>query len=307
MTLPIKRIIVEGCDLAGKSTLIRSFHKKTKFKYNVHDRSFLSMVVYARQFDRKDDEARHRAALMEELCDLNNLMVVLIPPLQTILDRFKERGDDIQTLDSLVRLHQLFLDESQKLESYPNVLVLKNELPLEELTRVMIEDVKEHESCSVDVAGDLVRGLIHASGSTEMQAQIKLLVPHDYYDSPHLESSHEAFYFQDIEIDFFVKIRREIAGDNPYKTPQGLDSRRFYYSSDTCISSIHFLPRHGGLKAVVTCRSTDVDRNAQLDTRFLAHLAAGAAREFGWNNQNKPIDLTINYNSAHIRTDLPRA
>ena len=304
MSLPIKRIIIEGSDLAGKSTLIRNFHKKTKYAYNIHDRSFLSMVVYARQFGRTADEAMHRAALEEELSDLNNFVVILVPPFDAIRKRYEERGDDIQTPDSLRYLHNLFHEEASKLEMRPNVLTLYAAFSPEELVELVNHEMKILEHADPSTTGDMVSEIVHASGKAELQVRAHMLVAPDYVDSYHLEESHESYYFQDIELSFFDKIRREMAGDNPYKTPQGLDSRRFYYSSDTCISSIHFLPRDGRLKAIVTCRSTDVDRNAQLDTRFLAHLTALAAREFGWNTQNKLIDLTINYNSAHIRADL---
>lgn len=307
MSIPIKRLVVEGPDCAGKSTLIRNFHKKTKYKYNVHDRSFLSMVVYARMYDRKDDEAAHRAALMEELCDLNNLVVILVPPLQVLLDRFRQRGDDIQTLDSLVRLHSLFLEEAKKLEEFPNVVALFDSLPPDELVELLDFEVGAHANLPVNLVGEMVKDLVHASAKTELQVRVNVHVRPDYACWDAFRGTHEEGYFQDTAVDFFSKIGAEIRGENPYFAKQGLDSRRFYWSSDTCISSIHFLPREGGLKAVVTCRSTDVDRNAALDTMFLAHLAADAAREFGWNKQNKPIDLTINFNSAHIRTDLPSA
>ena len=73
---PIRYVIVEGPDLSGKTTFIGQLHKATDFRYNIQDRSCLSMLCYARQYNR-DIEAQ-KQFLREELSDLNNFFVVLL-------------------------------------------------------------------------------------------------------------------------------------------------------------------------------------------------------------------------------------
>ena len=102
----IKRVICEGCDCSGKSTLYRNLHKETGFKYNIQDRSALSMLCYARLYGR--DETEHRRNLLEELCDANHYFVILMPPLETLLGRLRSRGDEFQNVASLTRLQAIF-------------------------------------------------------------------------------------------------------------------------------------------------------------------------------------------------------
>ena len=47
-------INIEGPDCSGKTTLYNRLHKKTNFKYNIQDRSCMSMFVYAKMYERED-------------------------------------------------------------------------------------------------------------------------------------------------------------------------------------------------------------------------------------------------------------
>ena len=49
---PIEKIIIEGPDLAGKTTLFSKIHELTQYRWNIQDRSALSMLVYAKLYDR---------------------------------------------------------------------------------------------------------------------------------------------------------------------------------------------------------------------------------------------------------------
>ena len=49
---PIEKIIIEGPDLAGKTTLFNKMHEISKFRWNIQDRSALSMLIYAKMYDR---------------------------------------------------------------------------------------------------------------------------------------------------------------------------------------------------------------------------------------------------------------
>ena len=49
---PIEKIIIEGPDLAGKTTLFNKMHEISNFCWNIQDRSALSMLVYAKLYGR---------------------------------------------------------------------------------------------------------------------------------------------------------------------------------------------------------------------------------------------------------------
>ena len=89
---------------------------------------------------------------------------------------------------------------------------------------------------------------------------------------------------------------------NPYNKPQDNTSRRFFYSSNTCIAGIHFLPRGELLRVLVTFRSTDVDRNASIDLQFVEYLTHKINQRFSFDCER--IETFVTLNSAHIRRDL---
>jgi len=299
--LPIKYFVIEGTDLCGKSSLYASLHKFTQFKYNIQDRSTLSMLCYARHYGR--DDVEHRAELLAELSDLNNFMVVLLPPIEEVVRRFHKRGDDCQDETSLRNLHKLFTEEVAFIEHMPNVMVIREIRPLADNTVLVAKCLSDYEDhadgrrqiCQIDkwMAG---------METKEAQLQARLVVDPMHSDLFVLTNPYEGSYYRTILQDCISVVTAEVAGANPYGQPQDLTSRRFYYNSSTCISSIHFLPRNGDLKVICTLRSTDVVKNGDIDLRFLAHLSAEVPRYFKWPVGK--IELTVRWNSAHIRSDV---
>ena len=49
-------ICLEGPDCSGKTTMFNKLHELTSFKYNIQDRSCLSMLVYSIMYNRQDQE-----------------------------------------------------------------------------------------------------------------------------------------------------------------------------------------------------------------------------------------------------------
>jgi len=225
----------------------------------------------------------------------------LMPPKPVILDRLSKRGDEFQDASSVIKLYDLFDDEVRKIQDLPNVLVIRTESDVDSLASLVLKNVGIYENFTPSLVGSLMRMWTKISENSEIQFKINLNVATTHDDSQILHNEHEGEYFIDILNKCNSVIQDEIAGKNPYNLPQDLSSRRFFYSSDTCISSIHFLVRDESLKVIATLRSTDAVVNGSLDLRFLAHLAADVARSQNWNL--KKIDLHVRYNSLHIRLD----
>lgn len=297
--IPIRYIILEGTDCSGKTSLYNAFHKLSKFKYNIHDRSFLSMLCYARLYGR--DETFYRDSLREELCDVNNYMVVLLPPKSTILERLAKRGDEFQDSSSVIKLYDIFESEVKQIQELPNVLVIRTEESLDSLASLVLKNVNIYENFTPSLVGSLMRMWTKMTSYDEVQFKVHLQVPLNYDDVDILSDEHEGQYFDGILKKCHSVIDAELAGLNPYGVPQDTTSRRFYYTSDTCISSIHFLVRDRRLKVLATLRSTDAVRNGSLDLRFLTHLSAITQRRYSWDVEK--IDLEVRYNSLHVRRD----
>lgn len=297
--LPIQYVIIEGTDCSGKSSLYSALHKETGFAYNMQDRSFLSMLCYARLYGR--DETYHREMLREELCNANNLLVILMPPKEAILHRLKLRGDEFQDEVSIIKLYGIFTEEVEKIQFVPNVFVVYQEMELKNLAKHVKNHIERYSNLSPEKLGLLATNWVNLSSSSEIQFSVKYYLDPQHADTSIMNDPHEGEYYKNILDKCNAVITAEINGDNPYDLPQTLDSRRFYYSSDSCISSIHFLMREGNLKVISSLRSTDAVKNGSLDIRFLSHLSAKIAKDFNWNPGK--IELKINYNSLHIRRD----
>ena len=54
--IELDTITIEGPDLAGKTTLYNQLHRKTGYKWNIQDRSVLSMLCYSIFYNRGDDD-----------------------------------------------------------------------------------------------------------------------------------------------------------------------------------------------------------------------------------------------------------
>ena len=298
---PTNIVTIEGPDLSGKTTLYRGIHKKTGFRWNIQDRSFLSMLCYARQFKRS--EKSHRVGLQRELFNLNNRIIVVLPPLETLQERWAHRGDDFQNQKSLINLWQIFSEESRRIQNFSNVLIIKEPLSQTKMIEKCIDFIESFEQQNVISVGSCVRDSIVASHnkSGTINLHLRLNKNEDY--SSIENHSREGKYYQQISNDVVKIISQEIAGENIYNRPQQADSRRFYYSSSSCISSIHFIVSDEYLKVLSILRSTDVDRNASIDLKFLCHLSTHIAQKYKWPIDN--IDLNVRFNCAHVRNDLP--
>jgi len=299
---PTKQLILEGPDLVGKTTAYNEIHKMTNFKWNIQDRSSLSMLCYAKLYGR--DTSSYRRRLYDELNDLNNRMIVFLPPFDVIEERYNQRGDELQDIESLKRLYQIFSDEAKEIQSRPTVMCLREEISVDTILDYTSEWSYAIESSNAYNVGEIVRDTLHADKLDELSLRVSLFYEATDPDFKILKNENEGVYFTDIKGKISNIIKDELLGNNEYGTPQTLDSRRFYYNSSTCISSIHLMPRGDSLTVHACLRSTDVDKNAPIDLEFLEFLTQYINKEFQF--KCKDIVLNVTFNSAHIRRDLEK-
>ena len=298
---PTNIITIEGPDLSGKTTLYQGIHKKTKFKWNIQDRSFLSMLCYAKLYGRPQEE--HRKGLEREIHNLNNRIIVVLPPLSALQERLKKRGDDFQDSQSIVKLWSIFSEEAEIIQDYPNVAVIRSLLSPSAMVDKCVDFVQRVEAVTSSVAGKNFKKAIHANRSDSATLDARLVISSNEDHSMIMNHPREGAYYRQILNDTCEIIEKEKSGDNPYNTPQTNQSRRFYYSSSSCISGIHFLVRDNVLVVLASLRSTDVDRNASIDTNFLCHLSICIAKKL--DCRINKIELNARLNCAHVRKDLP--
>ena len=261
----------------------------------------MSTLCYARQYERDTTDARQ--GLLRELCNLNNRVIVVLPPLKTVLSRLRSRGDECQTEESIAQLWGIFEEEVKKIIYFPNVLVIEGEATREEMLSETVSWLESFDDMSEITAGRSVRDATIAAGG-EAVVELSLNMSTDKNFESIMKHPRESRYYRKILSDTIAIIEDEMNGKNPHGVAQGLDSRRFYYSSSSCLSSVHFLVRDGLLKVAAVLRSTDVHRNASIDTKFLCHLSTHVCDYF--DLPVSEINLTVRFNCAHVRKDLPQ-
>ena len=220
-----------------------------------------------------------------------------MPSLDALEKRYETRGDAIQTIKSLRNLYDIYEDEVKRIEKLPTVLVLRGDQF--DLASKSLAFLESSEKQFPRDAGILARDFLRSHDKNELSLGISLS---GFLEAPEnreiLSDPLEGEYFKNILWDLENVIRKEMRGLNPYGKPQGMSSRRFYYSSDTCISSIHLMPRGKNLFCHAVFRSTNSEKNAAIDIEFLDFLVNVLGKKYFLDCKTYSIELKLN--SAHI-------
>ena len=288
-------INIEGPDCSGKTTLYNRLHKETDFKYNIQDRSCMSMFVYAKMYNR--DTTVWFDKILDDLKRLDTLNIVLLPSEDVILQRLSERGDEFQDTTSIIEVRNYFRNLVKiGFGSWPNVLVLESD-DLESNIKSSLEFIN---SLNTMPGQELIKSLVFNSGRNELvDVQCKEIVNRNNLDYTILNFPQEKEYYAKIETEMLNTLFREFAGLNERGQAQKHDSRRFIYTDNSCISMIHVLWRQNKLNVSVTLRSSNVTTTLWADYEFLKILSVKIAKEMSLP-EDCEINLAVNIRSAHI-------
>ena len=297
---PISKIVLEGCDLSGKTSLYNSIHKRSGFRWNIDDRSSLSMCIYANQYDRDDYYLRKNLAL--ELSNLNNHLVLLHPDLNIIHNRYLDRGDEFQDVDSLIDLHGRFSKEFEKICMLPNVHAFTSGTLVEQTER-LLSNFSDWEARTPEQIGRLSYEFAKFSPNRECTT-----MQFHFYDDGTFEGVNdnieftpgEEVYYARIRGKLIGKIEDELRGRNPYRRKETDQSRRFLYSGDDCISFIQVLVRDGLMDVHAVFRSSDTERKTATDIQLIHYLGREAFRLLRLNPDEYKVRFRFNINSAHV-------
>ncbi len=303
MILETKNVVIEGPDLAGKTTLYEEIHKMSGYKWNIQDRSTLSMLVYARLYNR--DVSKWRRKLWREVSNLNNRLILLRPSWNTLVRRYHDRGDEIQDLVSLRKVHDIFLEEGDKLIGLPNVIVPDTSIPWEYLSQYCCDCLHDLENISPSDMGGLIHKFVKMSLKNEVSPIEFVTIdraPFGDADPDIMNDPDESEYYDNIVKGVFQNIDKEMRGENEYKIPQDLSTRRFIFVQESCISLVHTMFRDDVLNVHTVCRSSDVVNTFTSDIRFLHYLATIIHRKLNLDDKIS-VHLHVRMHSAHIRED----
>ena len=77
LTFPTQNLFIEGPDCSGKTTLVKAIHKRTGYRWHIHDRSQISRSIFANMYHRNIQNIKSDLDL--EISNLNNRFVFLLP------------------------------------------------------------------------------------------------------------------------------------------------------------------------------------------------------------------------------------
>ena len=294
--LNLKNITLEGPDLSGKTTLMSQIHKETNNKYNIIDRSTMSAMVYSTYYDRPNVKLLERQ-LRNELNNLNNRTIILMPDIKVLNNRYNDRGDEIQNWEDILAINNLYEQIIKKFGKFSTLKVIRSDQPLQEALDYL-------ETSGENIPQEV---LLNAVASDNEAYPVKLEV--DLGDG-FMTAINDAFDFES-EKEYYTKIlskmlttiTKENIGDNPYGTRQDpKKTRRYIYADDSCIALFHMMYREDRLNFYATLRSSDVVNIFEHDYKFLKYLCGECAKAVGIKDYEIPKETTLSViiHSAHI-------
>ena len=272
------QLVFEGPDCSGKTTQYQKIWKKIQsandFDVLLNDRGLMSILVYG-QFNGRFDNIEERER--EFISYLNDNIVfyfdITIAELQR---RFENRGDELQDWDTIRDVANKYKEWSERLSKHRNFWVIRAEdKPDEIAARIngileMYNDFLLTPNYQIGTAIETVQHfgqkhnntleLINYKMDFDMTSgEIELWSSKDLYSG--LENIND---YEQLEIDsykfqlskFRKKIEAELSGY--YGSKQTMDSRRFVFTDDECLSYVHILHRNGTLYVNVNFRSSNV-------------------------------------------------
>jgi len=302
--LRLNNVTLEGPDLSGKTTLFEAIHSATNYRWNIQDRSELSMLCYAELYGRSTDIWHKR--LKNRLQNLNDRMIVVIPPLDVILDRYEKRGDDKQDKKSLIELYEIFKKNAKLYSEYSTMGLLEDiEGSVEEITALCITWLAECETSDIDLIASDIAEIANASNNEAHPVEFEIDLKSYNCDSLKdiIEDEVEGKYYKGIIKNVIKNIDNEMKGRNDYRSKQSpITTRRFIHTEPTCISLFHTMYRKDRLVFYATCRSSNTIDTFSFDLKFLIYLSHLVKEHLEIENLNE-ITLDVKMNSAHIIED----
>jgi hypothetical protein len=289
---PIEKIIIEGPDLAGKTTLYNKIHEISKYRWNIQDRSALSMLIYAKMYNR--DTFHLVENLKKELFNLNNQIVLLLPPFEVLAKRFQHRGDPIQNIISLKKLHNIYAEFEKEYGSLPNVTIIKKEINDQMYSSIVGRFLGMENHTTIHH----FPGMCVNSADTQDDKEVVGLRLTYFDDGEFADVKQELLEYEG-EKEYYDKIEQQLRAkmlDNAC-TNQDSSSRRIIYHDDSCISLAHFLIRDQIFDAKFFLRSSNVKDTLKYDINFIHYLTSVVYKIY---ECKQPVQIEATLNSAHI-------
>ena len=135
LKFPINNLFIEGCDCSGKTTLVKSIHDKSGYLWHIHDRSQVSRLIFSEMYNRDISDIDYQ--FHNEISNLNNRWILLEPDINVIIKRFRSRGDELHSEESIIEVWKRFSKYFKNLKKYPN-FTISNKEDVDEISKNIV-------------------------------------------------------------------------------------------------------------------------------------------------------------------------
>ena len=299
-------LIFEGTDKTGKSTLISEVHKATQFKYPIIDRFSGSSVAYGKF--RKRDLKYEQYFELEKYLFSKCILFYLTTSKENIEKRMIEKDEKDIKVEEIEEVKKCYEEYLKK--TFFKYYIIDTSKSIDECVKEIVEIIKkEEEKNSFQQILDLIE-IIKRNGSEinntleilDVNLEYKSFVVRDWCD--YLEKLE--LNYADITIreklfyDRILSSLKHIINSQLKEHSQSESSRRFIYTSQECIDSIHLLKRDNTLRVFVNIRSSDILKILPIDMYYLNRIVDGLNYEFFKCSKTQ---LQFHINSLHLYLD----
>ncbi len=284
---------LEGPDRSGKTTMCSQLHNATDYRWNIHDRSAISMLVFSDMYKR--DSFHNIENVKKELFNLNNRFLILMPEWDEISQRNQFTPDELHTIISLKKVYNAFEKVAEEFENFPNVIVVRSNDASVWISDIVNNMTQLENSSYLDIQKQVMQ-LCEMRGGEAIGVNFTLFDDGTFQGIDDNVSNYpkEKDYYKRINTELSTKINLELSSG------QTKESRRFVYADDSCISLAHFNYRKGELDCNIVLRSSDVADTLYYDLNFAMIMCRNVFNTLGLSSESDFCRVRFEINSAHI-------
>tara|TARA_Y100000310_G_scaffold329469_1_gene399383 strand:- start:129 stop:1079 length:951 start_codon:yes stop_codon:yes gene_type:complete len=273
------QIILEGPDCSGKTTQFKEVWSKIQLDNNyqllLNDRGLMSILAYGIANNRFDNIESIQNEFLEYLN--KNIVVYFSISLETLKERFAERGDELQKWEDIEKVWSIYEKLKKRYEAHPNFKAINGD---ESISNIMteidhivhlIKSPSYHEKLMQ--AGTILRQYGNVVDNTKElvnyeiefdlnYSKIKAIIKGDHLSTPlaNIRGSYaqleiDSYNYQDAK--FIKKLETILSGY--YGAKEDIESRKFVFTDDECLSYFHILCRNKILYVNAHFRSSNID------------------------------------------------
>jgi thymidylate kinase len=271
--------VLEGPDASGKTTQFKKLWSKIQAKNNynllLNDRGLMSILAYGISKKRFSDTDAIKSEFLEYLH--NHIIIYFTVDPKILKARFDDRGDEIQEWSDIKRVWEVYEELKGEYRAHPNFNIVDGDQSLEdiefEIDHILDRCKNKPYYCTIANAKTTLRHYGNDEYNTRELINYEMNFDMNHREVLEIGGTQEVSEgldqirgeFAQLELDsynfqyakFIKKIESVTSGY--YGKVEEINSRKFVFTDDECLSYFHILCRNETLYINVAFRSSNID------------------------------------------------